>query len=167
MLTLDVLLGHRASAGAAVDLQALHAAVSQARSRHETAQRVRLPPLIADPQDIYVAPVFRSLPNLFGRGVVRGRVRALQAADDWSVDLRGRIVCIESADPGFDWIFSAGIEALVTQFGGANSHMAIRCMELNVPAAIGCGEQLYARIVEAGGVELNFDERVVRPRHAH
>lgn len=29
---------------------------------------------------------------------------------------------------------------------GAASHMAIRCAEFGIPAAIGCGEKIYQRI---------------------
>ena len=29
------------------------------------------------------------------------------------------------------------IKGLITKYGGVNSHMAIRCAELSVPAAIG------------------------------
>ncbi|MEZ5730013.1 MAG: PEP/pyruvate-binding domain-containing protein [Burkholderiaceae bacterium] len=163
MLRLEAIL----EAGSTADSTRLRGEAEDAGRRHALAQALRFPPLIVDPDDVYVAPVFRCLPNLYGRGVVRGNVLAVRADDDWSASLRERIVCIESADPGFDWIFGAGVKALITQFGGANSHMAIRCMELGVPAAIGCGEQLYSRILDAGGVELNFDERVVRPRHAH
>ena len=32
---------------------------------------------------------------------------------------------------------------LITKYGGANSHMAIRCSELNIPAAIGVGEKNF------------------------
>ena len=52
--------------------------------------------------------------------------------------LEGKIVLIENADPGYDWIFSQNIIGLITKYGGANSHMAIRCAEFGVPAAIGC-----------------------------
>jgi len=38
-----------------------------------------------------------------------------------------------------------GIAGFVTQFGGANSHMAIRASELGLPAVIGAGETLYQR----------------------
>ena len=55
----------------------------------------------------------------------------------------GKIVFIKAADPGYDFLFSKGISGLVTQFGGANSHMAIRCAELGIPAVIGVGEQNY------------------------
>ena len=49
---------------------------------------------------------------------------------------------IENADPGFDWIFGSKILGLITKYGGVNSHMAIRCAELEIPVAIGCGEQV-------------------------
>ena len=41
------------------------------------------------------------------------------------------------------WIFTRGIAGFVTQFGGVNSHMAIRAGELGIPAVIGAGEALY------------------------
>ena len=46
---------------------------------------------------------------------------------------------IKNADPGYDYIFNYGIKGLITQYGGANSHMAIRCLEYSIPAAIGVG----------------------------
>jgi len=55
----------------------------------------------------------------------------------------GKILFVPSADPGFDWIFTRGISGFVTQFGGANSHMAIRAGELGIPAVIGAGESLF------------------------
>jgi glutamine kinase len=62
--------------------------------------------------------------------------------------IKGKIVAITNADPGFDWIFSHNIAGLVTQYGGANSHMAIRCAELGIPAAIGIGDKLYEDLHE-------------------
>ena len=49
-------------------------------------------------------------------------------------NLKGKIVCIASADPGYDFIFNHEIGGLITKFGGANSHMSIRCAELGLPA---------------------------------
>jgi phosphoenolpyruvate-protein kinase (PTS system EI component) len=73
-------------------------------------------------------------------------------------DLNGKIICIEGADPGYDWIFSRKIAGLITKFGGANSHMAIRCSEYNLPAAIGCGEQPFEKIINSNIVILNCQE---------
>ena len=57
--------------------------------------------------------------------------------------INGKIILIENADPGCDFIFNYEILGLITKYGGANSHMAIRCAEFNLPAAIGCGEQIF------------------------
>ena len=34
------------------------------------------------------------------------------------------------------------IEGLITKYGNSNSHMAIRCIELGLPAIIGIGDKL-------------------------
>ena len=62
---------------------------------------------------------------------------------------------IENADPGYDWIFSKKIKALVTKYGGVNSHMSIRCEELNLPAVIGIGEENYEKIKNCTNIILN------------
>ena len=69
---------------------------------------------------------------------------------------------IESADPGFDWIFSHNISGLVTKFGGANSHMTIRCAEFELPAAIGCGGKLFDQLRNSKVIELNCGARTLR-----
>ena len=53
--------------------------------------------------------------------------------------LKNKIIMIKSADPGYDYLFSKKISGLITQYGGANSHMAVRCAELGIPAVIGVG----------------------------
>ena len=70
-----------------------------------------------------------------------------------SIPLCDKIVIIEGADPGFDWIFSQKIAGLITKYGGANSHMAIRCAEFSIPAAIGCGEQPFEKIIILGVIQ--------------
>jgi len=80
-------------------------------------------------------------------------------------ELRGAIVCIESADPGYDWLFTRGIAGLVTCYGGANSHMAIRCAEYNLPAAIGCGGILFERMCRSRQGLLDCASKVLIPLH--
>jgi hypothetical protein len=41
--------------------------------------------------------------------------------------------------------------------------MAIRCAEFALPAAIGCGEQIFDRLCKAGSIEINCAENHVRP----
>ena len=73
-----------------------------------------------------------------------------------------KIIVIESADPGYDWIFSHDIKGLITKYGGANSHMAIRCAEFNIPAAIGSGNRLYDTILKAHSIEIDCNSEMVR-----
>ena len=79
-----------------------------------------------------------------------------------TTDLEGRIAIIPNADPGFDWIFSRGIAGLITMYGGANSHMAIRMAEFELPGVTGVGELLFERLKEASVVELDCSARQVR-----
>ena len=65
------------------------------------------------------------------------------------------IICIENADPGYDFLFSKNIKGLITKYGGQNSHMAIRCAELNLPALIGVGEKVYNKILENKYVKID------------
>ena len=71
------------------------------------------------------------------------------------------IILIDFADPGYDWIFMHNIRGLITKFGNPNSHMSIRCAELDIPAAIGCGQRLYDFLKENRIVEINcYDEKI-------
>jgi phosphoenolpyruvate-protein kinase (PTS system EI component) len=62
---------------------------------------------------------------------------------------------IEGADPGYDWIFLHNILGLITKFGGANSHMSIRCSELGIPAAIGCGNEKFDELIRSENIEID------------
>lgn len=136
-----------------------------ARRSMAAANAFRLGHLVFGVGDLFVATLNRSVPNFVGTGSACAEVVVLEANTPTTVNLKGRIVCINNADPGFDWIFTKEPGALVTCFGGANSHMAVRCAEFGLPAAIGCGEQLYERLVRSGTVELNCAARIVRPLH--
>ena len=47
-------------------------------------------------------------------------------------------------------------------FGGANSHMAIRAAEFDLPAAIGVGLSLYETLAQASHIQLDPRNQVVR-----
>ena len=66
-----------------------------------------------------------------------------------------KIICIENADPGYDFLFSKNIKGLVTKYGGQNSHMAIRCAELNIPALIGVGDQMFQKIINSEYIKID------------
>ena len=129
------------------------------RRAFEVTRLVQFPQLIVEPEDVYHFDVAPGLPNY----VTQKRISAEVIRD---VELEGaspvgKIVCIPSADPGYDWLFSKSIAGLVTQFGGANSHMAIRAAEQELPAVIGCGELNYKIWSQAGLLELDCTNRNV------
>jgi hypothetical protein len=128
----------------------------------EAARSLKLSHLITNIDDIYVVPLHRSMPNFITQTRVEGPVVLLRQDTPVTANLAGFIVCIENADPGYDWIFTKNIAGLVTQFGGANSHMAIRCAEFSIAAAIGCGEQVFNRIIAKGHVVLNCAEKTLK-----
>ncbi|MEM6637403.1 MAG: PEP/pyruvate-binding domain-containing protein [Pseudomonadota bacterium] len=121
--------------------------------------------IIMHPRDIYVATMNRSVPNFIGLGAVTGPVVTLDESTKSTTSLEGCVVCIENADPGFDWVFTKSPLALLTRFGGANSHMAVRCAELGLPAAIGCGDQIFDRISRSQVIELDCKQQILRPVH--
>jgi phosphohistidine swiveling domain-containing protein len=99
-----------------------------------------LPPIIASPDEVFAFHLPPNQPNFITRKSVTARVALV---GDPPESFAGRILFVPSADPGFDWIFTREISGFVTQYGGANSHMAIRAGELGIPAVIGAGEALF------------------------
>ncbi len=116
--------------------------VARGRERHKLTRQLVLPPIIASPDEVFAFHVPPSQPNFITRKSVTAPVAAIS---DPPESFAGRILFVPSADPGFDWIFTRDIAGFVTQYGGANSHMAIRAGELGIPAVIGAGEALFRR----------------------
>ena len=104
-------------------------------------QKTKLPFFISNVDDFTAFEIGKTLPNFVTVKTITAELLLLTKDDSKMLD--GKIVVIESADPGFDWIFSYDIAGLITRYGGANSHMAIRCAELNIPAAIGVGDLIF------------------------
>jgi len=77
------------------------------------------------------------------------------------LELENKIILIEHADPGYDWIFTKKPKALITKYGGVASHMSIRCYEVGLPAAIGCGEILYEKLLNASKILLDCENKQV------
>lgn len=133
------------------DVSALRQAITLGRQRYRAGQLVSLPPLVATPQDVWGFQLSQARPNF----VTRGRVLAPVANVDAGDDPDGAIALVASADPGYDWLFARGIAGLVTAFGGVNSHMAIRALELGIPAVIGAGEALFRYWSTASALDID------------
>jgi adenylylsulfate kinase-like enzyme/phosphohistidine swiveling domain-containing protein len=122
--------------------EALLKSVAHGRECHALTRNLVLPPIIASPGEVFAFHLAPSQPNFITRKSVTAPVASV---GDPPESFAGRILFVPSADPGFDWIFTRDISGFVTQFGGANSHMAIRAGELGIPAVIGAGEALFQR----------------------
>ena len=110
------------------------------RRQYEFAKRIKLPGIIVKPEDVYRLFTLQEEPNFVTQKGIAAKTVELSKENR---DVENKIVFIQSADPGYDFLFTQHIAGLITQFGGANSHMAIRCAELGIPAVIGAGEQNY------------------------
>ena len=119
----------------------------------------KLPSFISDEKDFFGYEKEKSEANFITRLNVVADLLFIKSNKHNFI--KGKIVAITNADPGFDWIFSHDIAGLVTQYGGANSHMAIRCAELEIPAAIGIGDKNYENLRE-GCVMLDCQKEFLK-----
>ena len=130
--------------------------------RHALSAAIRLPQILFDEAGVHIVPFQVSHPNFITHKKITAACIRLRAEQEAPV-LKGKIVLIENADPGFDWIFAQNIGGLITKYGGANSHMAIRCAEFGIPAAIGCGEQRFEVFIGANQILLDCAAGLINP----
>ncbi|ANI57364.1 PEP-utilizing enzyme [Pseudomonas glycinae] len=142
---------------AAEPKEVLLRSIEQGKARYAETLKVSLPPVITRPEDVWGFEWPETAPNF----ITQKRVTAPVVLCDDRDKLAGAIVCIPNADPGFDWLFAYPIAGLITAWGGANSHMAIRAGELGLPAVIGAGEVLYRRWSTADFLHLDCPGRRV------
>jgi glutamine kinase len=138
----------------------LEAEIENGKRLFERSHTIRLPHLITCAEDIEIINIAASKPNFVTLKKVTGRVQYINGNIDPS-SVKGKIVLIEAADPGFDWIFANGIIGLVTKYGGAASHMTIRAAEFGIPAAIGCGEYLFEKLRPAFTITLDSGSQAI------
>jgi glutamine kinase len=135
--------------------------IERGRVNYEITERILLPSLISDVSDLFVIPLLVGEPNFITKKIIQEEVIKISGLDVDPEIIDNKIVLIENADPGFDWIFSRSVKGLITKYGGANSHMAIRCAEFGLPAAIGCGEQIFQKLEVSNKISLNCAERKI------
>lgn len=136
----------------------LQSRIERNRQLLESQRPIKLPVLMTSASDCNAFEVESSIPNFVTQLRIVGETALIDNGDDPD----GAIVMIEQADPGYDWIFSRKILGLVTAFGGANSHMAVRALEAGIPAAIGCGMNEYKRLAKFRIIELDASTQCVR-----
>ena len=47
----------------------------------------------------------------------------------------------------------------MTEYGGSNSHMSIRCLELGIPAIIGMGSKEFKLVLASNSIEINCKQK--------
>jgi hypothetical protein len=147
----------------AMDLgEHLERLAAEGREAWYVTQAVCLPDRLASARDLTCFEQSRVVPNYVTQRRVQGLLSRLSPRSGAKDELSGRIAVIPNADPGFDWLFSRDIAGLITKYGGANSHMAIRAAEFQLPAAIGVGDSLYKELGGADMVELDCAGRCIR-----
>ena len=135
----------------------LRDSIREGQAQEAAASGITLPPLLWEERQIYGFFLPDGAPNFITQGRCTAETAVLPSEDT----LRGKIVLIRGADPGYDWIFSRGIAGFVTAYGGANSHMAIRAAEFGIPSVIGVGEKRFARYAAAKRLEIDCRNRTV------
>jgi glutamine kinase len=114
---------------------------------NEISNSIRLPQVLFELSGVEVVPFQIAQPNFISTKTIEADLFYLKSVDEIK-NIEDKIILIENADPGFDFIFNYPIKGLITKFGGSNSHMAIRCAEFDLPAAIGCGEQIFESLIK-------------------
>lgn len=133
-------------------------AIEFGASKYRMAQSIVLPPILCSERDVYSFHYPDTQPNYITLKSVTAETAVLE---NDMVEIENKIVLMPSADPGYDWIFSHHIKGFITKYGGANSHMAIRANELQMPAVIGTGDKLYEELIKAETIEINAMEKKV------
>jgi hypothetical protein len=122
------------------------------------SESVWLPPIICSPNEVYLFELPVHIPNFVTNNSVSAPICFLNSPEDFRDN---SIMVIERADPGYDWIFTRNIKGIITCYGGANSHMAVRAKELNLPAAIGVGEEMFEKYSNCSTLFLDCRNRII------
>lgn len=150
------------------DLAYARRIIGQSIERHKKERcwydAIVLPPVITSENDFYYIKPYVAMPNFITGKSIKGRLVIFdEIRDAENPVLKGRILLLENADPGYDWIFTKAPLAIITKYGGVASHMSIRCAEFGIPAAIGCGEAIYDQLKKTKMVLLDCGKKLIRP----
>ncbi|EAK0878006.1 hypothetical protein A2D65_06460 [Campylobacter coli] len=130
--------------------------ITRNKKEYKLAQAIKLPSLLCDADEIFSFYNHSIIPNF----ITQKSITAFTAKEN-DKDLEGKIVLIYAADPGYDYLFTKNIAGLITCYGGANSHMAIRASELGMPAVIGVGEENFEKYLKAKKINIECESEQI------
>ena len=85
------------------------------KKQYQNAVQIKLPSILVKPENVYSFYLLNEEPNFITQDRVMSEVIVLDEAKENSPE--GKIVFIQAADPGYDFLFSKNIAGLITQFG--------------------------------------------------
>ena len=125
---------------------------------YKFSRSILTPDVISNSNDFYCFKNLDSKENYITHKTQMGDIIELNKLTNLKL-VKDKIILIENADPGFDFLFSHKIRGLITKYGGSNSHMAIRCMELGLPAIIGVGEKIYDHLLKSKKIFIDCNNK--------
>ncbi|OOX94072.1 hypothetical protein BOO83_05170 [Campylobacter coli] len=130
--------------------------IARNKKEYKLTQAIKLPSLLCNADEIFSFYNHSIIPNF----ITQKSITAFTAKEN-DKDLEGKIVLIYAADPGYDYLFTKNIAGLITCYGGANSHMAIRASELGMPAVIGVGEENFEKYLKAKKINIECESEQI------
>ncbi|AJC91892.1 putative phosphoenolpyruvate synthase/pyruvate phosphate dikinase [Campylobacter subantarcticus LMG 24377] len=124
--------------------------INENKQEYELSLAIKLPALLTDADQ-----VFGFFANCIHPNFITQKSISANIALEKDQDLKGKVVLIYAADPGYDYLFTKDIAGFITCYGGANSHMAIRASELAMPAVIGVGEENFKKYLQAKKIKID------------
>ncbi|WP_139470632.1 PEP-utilizing enzyme [Campylobacter armoricus] len=124
--------------------------INENKQEYKLSLAIKLPILLTEANQVFGFFANYTHPNFVTQKSISANV-ALENEQD----LKGKIVLIYAADPGYDYLFTKDIAGFITCYGGANSHMAIRASELAMPAVIGVGEENFKKYLQAKKIKID------------
>lgn len=134
--------------------------IEQRRDMYHLYTYLVLPETIYGIRDIDVVDIDESRPNFITNKHVTADVVNFDRKVE--TEVAGKIVLMSEADPTYDWIFEKGIAGLITEYGGATSHMSLCCAEFGIPAAVGCGCEIYSELANRKRITLDCANAKIR-----
>ena len=127
----------------------------------DVLEQIKLPDLITKTDDINFFYLDNIKGNFITDKTIHGSIKYYKNTNIIN-KMNNKIILIDNADPGYDFIFSYNIKGFISKYGGANSHMAIRCLELNIPAIIGIGEKNFLNIKESNSLFIDCKQKIFK-----
>ena len=132
--------------------------INQNKKNYEILNLIEFPEFIQNEKNLYFQEQRSKIGNYITTKISHGEIIHIKKIKDYNA-LNNKIVFLENADPGYDFIFLYNIKGLITEYGGSNSHMSIRCLELGIPAIIGIGSREFKLMLSNNSIEINCKQK--------